>query len=406
MITTPAFTNNGSERVHCPPERPVEGGDLVTNANNVSGRAPTGRDERRLVTRRERYRLRSVLWSVSSLKRVQGCGRWRQGRGGRGSAVGVYKREEYAYFDGVQTCGSVWACPVCAAKIRQRRAEEIREALLRHLGNGGGIVTQVLTIPHDAGDRLDCTFDLVRGGWRRLNQGRARYEVADRIGLVGTIRSSEVTHGLNGWHPHLHVLYLTERPLTASERAWLESTQYRRWAAHVESEGHRKPMQRFCRVEVVRSAEDVSDYLCKVASESGWDMPLEMTRHDLKQGRVDPSRVNQRTPFQILRDFAETGDVDDLNLWLEYEQASKGKHALDWSRGLKDLLLVEEQTDEELAEEEQGGSLVMRIMPSEWDLLIKYPPNACKILETAEQGDPTEVRLLVEQLVERVRGSP
>lgn len=382
-------------------------GGLVTNASKVSGATLTAAPEtRRTLSRRERYRLRGVLWDVSSIKRVQGCGRWRQGRGGEGTCgegVGVYKSENGAYFEGLQTCGSVWACPVCAAKIRQRRAEELREALLRHLAAGGGVVTQVLTIPHDAGDTLERTFSLVQAGWKRLQQGRAWYTLKEKIGIVGTVRSTEVMHGPNGWHPHLHVLYLTERPLTAPERAWLESYQYKRWCVHVDSEGFRKPMQRFCAVEEVKSTEQVSDYLCKVASESGWDMPLEMTRHDLKEGRRGDDRKGLRSPFQILKDFSQTGDMADLALWWEYEEVTRGRRSMSWSRGLKKSLLVEEKEDEELASEEEGGALMLLIAPSEWDTLAQDPANPCKLLETAEKGDPAEVAVLVQEMV---RGSP
>lgn len=399
---------------------------LVTNAVVVSAtcptstprRAKTGKAEpspaerdarRRRRRRRGRYELREVLWGVSALKRVCGCGRWRRGDK---AAVEVLRRDDgTAYFDGTQTCGSPWACPVCAAKIRQRRADEIERGLLRHLANGGGVLTQVLTLPHDAGDSLAGTFGTVTKGWRRLLSGRAGERMKAELGIVGTIKSTEPTHGPNGWHPHLHVLWLLERPPTKADAARLESHVYARWAAFVEKAGYRRPMQRWCHVEPIRDASDVAGYVTKISSDSQWDVPLEMTRHDLKEGRTDDeTRAGHRTPWQILRDYARTGDERDRALWLEYERTTHRKHPVTWSKGLKNRLEVAERTDDELAEEEQGGASVILLADSEWSAITRTPGAACRVLETAEKGDPAEVRALIAEIareaLERQRAGP
>jgi hypothetical protein len=71
-----------------------------------------------------------------------------------------------------------------------------------------------------------------------------------------------------------------------------------------------------------------------------------------KRGRGKQSR----TPWQILQDFQETGDLDDWDLWAEFEQASKGRRALVWSPGLKAQVGVDEVSDEAIAEEAEGSS--------------------------------------------------
>ena len=48
-----------------------------------------------------------------------------------GSEVAVLLSTEHgkAFFDGLQTCGNVWTCPVCAAKVQERRRLEIADAM-------------------------------------------------------------------------------------------------------------------------------------------------------------------------------------------------------------------------------------------------------------------------------------
>lgn len=390
------------------PDAPVGASGLVTIANKVSRgeKAPSRnpRVRKRWNGRRHRYELRSVLWDVSSLTRVCGCGRWRRKDA---DAVAVRSREDGStYYDGVQSCGSIWACPVCSAKIRQRRAAELERGILSHLDAGGGVAVQVLTLPHDAGDRLEGTFDTVAKGWKRVQSGRAWQRLKDELGLCGTFRATEVTHGPNGWHPHVHVLFFFERLPSASTLARLESHVYAVWSRYVEGQGFRRPMQSWCGVEPVRRREQIADYLTKAVAGDGWSVAIEVTRHDLKAGRDDDTRRGHRTPWQILQDFSQTGDEADLGLWLEYERVTKGRRAMSWSRGLKARLGVAEKSDDELAAEEQGGVVVTWIASVEWAALCRVPGALCRVLETAETGDPAEVLARVHAEIQRPRGSP
>ena len=40
---------------------------------------------------------------------------------------------------GLQTCGSVWVCPVCGAKVVERRRGEIQQAMAMHRACGGEV---------------------------------------------------------------------------------------------------------------------------------------------------------------------------------------------------------------------------------------------------------------------------
>ncbi|MGI2002405.1 hypothetical protein, partial [Shewanella frigidimarina] len=34
-----------------------------------------------------------------------------------------------AYYHGLMSCGSIWTCPICAAKVSERRRQELKSAL-------------------------------------------------------------------------------------------------------------------------------------------------------------------------------------------------------------------------------------------------------------------------------------
>ena len=52
----------------------------------------------------------------------------RPGAGGEGDPVAILVQGDVAHYAGLPACGSVWACPVCAAKILDTRAAEIASA--------------------------------------------------------------------------------------------------------------------------------------------------------------------------------------------------------------------------------------------------------------------------------------
>ena len=95
-----------------------------------------------------------------------------------------------------------------------------------------------------------------------------------------------------------------------------------------------------------------------------------------------------RSPFALLRDGLSTGLADDLELWLDWERASKGRRQVTWSLRDHDLRkfaeLGKEQSDDELAaEEELQGEDVMALTGDTWDGLVRSG-TTCDLLEVAE----------------------
>lgn len=347
--------------------------------------------------RGDRYRAREVLWAESRLDRVRACGRRRVSAE---SGVALVLNEGVAHFANVQTCGSVHACPVCGPKIRQERAGEIERGLGRHFDQGGGAEFVTLTLRHYRGDDLAALITLVADGFRAVVSGRRWQADREAFGVVGTIRSLEITHGENGWHPHLHVLVLTSVPLDDRLRGLLRARLYDRWCSAVNRAGVAAPSLSHgidVRPVTREGAPVLGAYLAKgdVAEETialragGRRIGMELTRHDLKAGR------SSRSPWALLASVLEVGDAADLALWHEYETATRGRQSLTWSAGLKGRLLVEEVTDEELAAIVQGGDVLVVLDAATWAWVTSIRGLSAGLLAAAEWGGmPAVARLL------------
>jgi hypothetical protein len=84
-------------------------------------------------------------------------------------------------------------------------------------------------------------------------------------------------------------------------------------------------------------------------------------------GAMKNGRRGNRAAFRILSDFVRTGDLHDLDLWHEYEKATRGRKQLTWAQGFRAFLeLDDELTDQEIVDAEQGDDDVQLIDADEW----------------------------------------
>ncbi len=370
--------------------------------------APCGGDDqqhRRRAVRARRWRLRASLWKLSTLPSVKGCGR--NVLLDEGCATLLRDTNNVAGYAGVQRCSSLWSCPCCSARIRAERATDVHAAGVEHLRRGGGLAFLTLTLPHDNTDALADTLDTVLAGWRHAQQGRAWREAKRRLGLR-FVRAVEVTHtrredGGSGWHPHVHVLLFTDAPLGRDDAADLLGLVEARWGAYVVSRGFRRPREGGigARLQLVEGRSESGEpdgllaYLTKVQDGYGdaWNVGTELARGDLKSGR----RALSRTPFDLAQ-LAADGDPAALVLWHEYEQATKGRRALHWSKGLRaDLLPAEETPDDQVGELDGPAEVVASFPFDLWRAVCRAGIGAL-LLDLAEAREDEQVRRVVDGL--------
>lgn len=363
--------------------------------------------ERRDTLRSARFSARRTLWSESSLDRVRRCGKALNGQ--CSDRVGVKLSDGVAGFSGLQSCGSPWNCPVCSQKIMAVRADDVQSAVAGWHGMGGRVVFLTLTMRHRLGQRLADLWDSLSYGWSKVTSGRAWERDCNLYGewlprevkgevrhghRINFVKAVEVTNGANGWHVHIHALLFVRDGVTDDDVALLSQSIYGRWANALQRKGLSSPTpENGIDTRLVRRGDShaLGDYFTKnvyvgrVDSEgAGWE---------LAGGQGKTARGANRTPFQILADVVTLGDADDLALWWEWEKASTGRRQITWSRGLRYVLqLGVEMTDEEIAEDELGGEVVMFFSREEWASLRW---RSCRVLQLVEQGCSREQVLSV-----------
>jgi hypothetical protein len=318
-----------------------------------------------------------------------------------GSAV-VRIKDGIAHYVGVETCGRVWLCPVCSAKIRARRGDEIAEAVGRWLAAGGFAFFVTATLPHEHGDALRVTLDILTKCWRALMSGKAYQIEKSRYGIAGNIKALEITHGIHGWHPHIHAVVLVENEIEFFEMVDWYSRLDHRWSSVLVRNNWApgKPGVRLKLDPITRgSSRELAAYVTKVQDNG---LGNEIARADLKRGRK-----SSRTPFQILADFGTDGLSNDLALWLEFEQATQHRNAIRYSPGLRKRLLpdVDEQSDDEIAAEEIGGDDFVHLLPHVWYRLTAIPGATAAVLDAIEaDGWEGLIRTLVAYRVDTEGG--
>lgn len=351
--------------------------------------------------RDRRYALRSVLWEFSQVKRCKGCGRWMTG-----SLVGVrYSEGNGAGFSGLQTCGSIWVCPVCSSKILARRSVETGVLLLGWENLGGRHVMGTLTMRHHKGHSLAQEWEALAAAWDRVIRSRVWRKWKDRVGSPGLVKVVEVTYGKHGWHVHLHFVLLVDGSCSEVDVEELTGWLVPKWERALAAEGMPGALsvgQELHLVEGVEAASQLGEYLAKsTAYGTAESLGREMFASWSKGSRSWFSTV---PVWRLIEEFAETGDAELLQLWREYERVSHGKKQMAWSKGLRELLaLGPEKSDEEIAAEEAGDRDLIHISREGWETVLAAEWPACLILDVMERSGVDAVcRFLEENDVEHV----
>jgi len=140
------------------------------------------------VKRPRRWSRRAQLRKITSIGRVRRCGYCTDPSAGPTLAVtenGDGTRT--AGYGGLATCGSVWVCPQCAAKIATGRADELSQVMRAVDEASGSAFMLTLNMRHRAGDRLGLSMSdrerlsLLETRRNRRERGQLSKKDADRL---------------------------------------------------------------------------------------------------------------------------------------------------------------------------------------------------------------------------------
>ena len=313
-----------------------EGGSLGNITKSYSADVNESKNARSL--RARRYALQSVVRDILPNSRTAKCHRYKTPNKEievwRGVSAGVAGK---AFYKGLMSCGRLWTCPVCAAKISERRRLELSEALDNAKDQGLSVYLLTQTIRHGVGDSLSGGLAGIAAAEKRMWGDRSATAFREEFGIVGTIKTTEVTWGsVNGWHPHKHTLLILSGDASPEH---VQKVLSPLWVKSCVSAGLPAPT-----LDIGLTVQDGSyadDYVCK------WGLESEMTK-----GHSKIAKAGGMTPFALVENVLETGDAQSWALFQEYDKALKGKRQLVWSRGLRARLMpgIAETSDQELAE--------------------------------------------------------
>jgi Replication protein len=346
----------------------------------------------------QRFALQSAARSLFPKSRIDKCLRLRQ----KGKEIQVLKSVEHktASYSGLQTCGSVWRCPVCSAKIAERRRVEIIAAMEAHKAMGGCVNMLTLTCPHQVKDNLE---DLLQKQAKALNafwSNRLSKAIFKEMGVIGQIRALEVTHGRksahnNGWHPHYHVLQFGG---VGVDLACFDALQMRDWQVRLYVVWSRCCVNAGLGNPSYAHGLKLDDGAKAGQYVSKWGLEDEMTKGHTKKA------THGETPFDFLRSYlADKNDKQAAALFIEFAQTFEGKRQLHWSAGLKKRFAIGEKTDEQLAAVQDDFARVLgTITLDQWRDVLAVDGRSKVLVLAAADGWDSVTRYL--QSIRSVRG--
>lgn len=251
------------------------------------------------------WQLQRVTWRMSSQQSIRSCSKFVSENSAYGgmATVRAIPQQDGSYklqFGGLHRCKS-GQCPRCSQILAISRAKQMEQGIKYWLssnneqGQNRGIAFMTLTMGHnptDGAEKLAHAISKARtalttgGEYRDRKRGdRHNFQIA------GIISRIEVTWSQrHGYHFHLHLLLMIDRPLTASDLVNLQARFHHRWKKALAKEG----IEADIRQSDIRPVDDFDDasqvllsqYLNKTAP---WNVAKEMTMEARKTGHTKRS---------------------------------------------------------------------------------------------------------------------
>ena len=265
---------------------------------------------------------------------------------------------------GMQRCGSALRCPVCGARVRYKRREEIQEIARVMTKAGYSFVFQTLTAPHEYGTDPQEFIKKFQEANRELKKSRSWELFAERWKVRHYLRAVEVTDDKpdskrkSGIHFHSHsIIFLERQFLTEAEAKrfrdeladlWCRALLHKKVRLITEADREKtfKHGVNVQRPKVATQGElsdpaliqDLIEYVCKGAS------------FEMSPGTISgkSGRKSERISHWELMRLALTERQDLQHRLFSILTALKGLAHLTPSKGLRAFCGIEEISDEEI----------------------------------------------------------
>lgn len=391
----------------------IDGGIVGRFEADAPAAKPTKQGKRKTLPPHHWQELRRTIWVLSRTaaklvypegtpaKQIKGVGtcRWavRSNVDGVDVMMSTYDEsgQKRASYNGLQTCGLVWQCPACAARISETRRRQVNTGLEWAKAQGHRIVMLTLTARHGEDDNLKDLLSGMKEAKRAFHQHRRWKKIKPDV--VAMLTATEVTHGKNGWHPHFHVVVIVRSAEAEAALADLGDT----WRASLRGQD----------LDGADAAFDCQNATAAGKYVSKWGAGEELTLSGKKR-----AKGKGQTPLNLL-EAHKAGNEDAGDLWLEYVAAFHRRTQLDGLAKLVRMSGQEELTDAEAAQDEaQKGqereeAPLVNISSADWK--ERGRQRRTDILDAAESDGAAGVRRVLygdeydpDELIETERAIP
>ncbi len=402
--------------------------------------------------RRSAYALKNTSAKLLPAERVCNCLNHRV-TADRGVDVRLNKTNGKAGYGNLMRCDSVWVCPLCSARILAKRSSEVEKGVDTWTQAGGSVFMLTLTHSHKRTDNLALKMKLLQKALSRFFGDRAMKEIFNQFGKVGQIKALETTYSdANGWHPHHHILMFSKMsPDEFLNNAVSVTYDKNGYVQYVSLEREQKLIAkgRIDDIKTVTFEQFIKSYWVKICLAVGLGAPsIEhgatmqnassvktyltkfKTAQELTNAQAKRAKGASRNQWEILADAhkkqfyidalaSENADIvldektryeyrqgikkaiHSENLWQIYADAFKGQRQLFWSRGLKELLLIDEIADDEIQELEGVADdeiiTVIELAVEDWGYIRKrnWQAHLLDIVENDYANDTDDLGIFI-----------
>ena len=271
------------------------------------------------------------------------------------------------YYQGMQRCGSVWFCPDCMYKLMKARAEELYKQLQIYKKKDKTVLFLTFTLQHSKADRLADLHNHLLSAFQFANSHRKWKEAKKKV-PVEYLRALEVLNGSNGWHPHLHCLFVGDAEITETIQIFVDLYKQELSKRGLLVNNHTVTVDKWN-----GTLETMTDYLFKG-----------MIEKEITGGNLTKSGKGQN--------FFELVDDDNKPAIAEYIKVMKGKRQYHKSKHFFDDVVV--QTEEEILKDDVAAKALF-VIPIEVYADIHKKGIALHLLnEYAYGGKERAIKLL------------
>ncbi len=372
--------------------------------------------------RRSAYALKNTSAKLLPAERVCNCLNHRV-TADRGVDVRLNKTNGKAGYGNLMRCDGVWICPCCSGRILAKRGKEVEKGVDTWTQAGGSVFMLTLTHSHKRTDKLALKMKLLQKALSRFFGDRAMKEIFEQFGKVGQIKALETTYSeANGWHPHHHILMFSEMsPDEFLNNAVSVTYDKNGYVQYVSLEREQKLIAkgRGNDIEVINFEQFIKSYWVKICLAVGLGAPsLEhgatmqnasavktyltkfKTAQELTNAKAKRAKGASRNQWEILAD-AHNGCESSGKLWQIYADAFKGQRQLFWSRGLKEMLLIDEIADDEIEELEGVADdeiiTVIELGVEDWGYIRRknWQAQLLEIVENDHKDDTDNLNIFI-----------